>query len=314
MSLLANLFGLFRMGAGGTIEVTPEVLRETARIVERTFTNIDAQLDIVQSNITALNDDMFDGRAADEFRVRYITETRNLKDMTLLLQNFRNDLLRAADKFEAADRRLAGLGQSGSGGTGGEAPAAQVPAGEAPPATTETVNSNGQIGTTRITGALNEFDVEHNKAYLPRDGKTYCNIFAADFATAMGAEIPKTLQNGQFLDYLNANEMVSYLAGEYGYDVPQGEAVGWHELSTTDAARYAQDGYVVVVGGGGHMGIVRPESMPTGNLADMRIPQGQAAMADMRIAQAGASNFNNGPLLNGFGSVRDQVRFFVYKP
>jgi hypothetical protein len=46
-------------------------------------------------------------------------------------------------------------------------------------------------------------DVEHNFAFCPRDGMTFCNDYAAVFCAARGVRLPP----------LKANEQKAYLAG-----------------------------------------------------------------------------------------------------
>ena len=157
---------------------------------------------------------------------------------------------------------------------------------------------------------INSLDVTHASKYQAGDGKTYCNIFASDYAESMGAPLPKFLDwNGdKKIDrYLNANLMVEWLKGDFsegGSAVKQGPDLGWHSVGADEAAKLANQGSVVLAGWinpagtwtAGHMAVVRPESVP----------------GDIHIAQAGGSNFENGPVSQGFGN--REVEYFTYSP
>ena len=159
--------------------------------------------------------------------------------------------------------------------------------------------------------AIDKLDVEHNYRYHRNrqgENETYCNIFAMDYAHKMGAPLPEFLDwnNDKKVDrWMDANKMVQWLRGTFpegGGSVVQGPAQGWRTIDAASAAELSSKGYVVLAGyenthGIGHMAVVRPES----------------TLDNIRIAQAGATNFENGSLQQGFGTGR-KVEFFVYIP
>lgn len=166
---------------------------------------------------------------------------------------------------------------------------------------------------------IDSFNVESDWRYTPwRNGTTYCNIFAADVVNAVEGygkiyhdfrnhlrdeyPLPAQLSNGL---WLGANNMVRWLRGDITSGGPTAAQRGWTKVSKEDAVKYANEGFPTVVGwnnpgGIGHMGLLR-----AGN--DPATPTGQ-----LKIAQAGATNFSNGNLQNGFGN--RSVEFFVYIP
>lgn len=56
---------------------------------------------------------------------------------------------------------------------------------------------------------INQFGVETNPRYRPRNNNTYCNIFVWDVSSAMGAEIPHWINpnTGEAVDYNEYQEM-----------------------------------------------------------------------------------------------------------
>jgi hypothetical protein len=156
---------------------------------------------------------------------------------------------------------------------------------------------------------IDEFNVEKNPAYLPRDGKTYCNIFASDVAKSFNAPLPQWIDyntDGNPDDYLDANEMVQWLNGSYNkFGSLTGPQLGWKSVDAATAGQMANQGHVVIAGwynpgDTGHMAVVRPGSDESGNLAGIR------------IAQAGSSNVNNASLMDHFYP-NTKIEFFVYE-
>ena len=56
--------------------------------------------------------------------------------------------------------------------------------------------------------ALELLDVEHNARYRPADSKTYCNIYATDFAHACGYFLPRTWWLESAIDRFRAGDRV----------------------------------------------------------------------------------------------------------
>jgi hypothetical protein len=157
---------------------------------------------------------------------------------------------------------------------------------------------------------IRKLNVEQDERYRAGRkgiGDTYCNIYAMDYAREMGVPLPEYLKGGggKIYDYLDANEAVMWLRGDYQdrEGAPAGPAQGWRRIDANQAAEFASKGYVVIAGWqnptgrAGHMAVVRPDSQPDA----------------IRIAQAGANNFSNGALSDGFGN-HEPIEFFVHMP
>lgn len=114
-------------------------------------------------------------------------------------------------------------------------------------------------------------------------GGTWCNKFIAWVTAELGAPVP-------YGEYgTPANAMLAWL--EAGNS-------GWRRATREEAARYTIHGRLALVGyfnpeGPGHIALVLPHGEP------------------LRIAQAGRSCFNDGPLSDGFGSL--PVTFYVHE-
>ena len=146
---------------------------------------------------------------------------------------------------------------------------------------------------------INQFAVGSNPRYQPRDGNTYCNIFASDVTKAMGAEIPHWVDaNGNPTAQgkgreLDANDTNTWLN-------QHGEKNGWRKVSAEEAQKLANEGHPAVAswnnaGGIGHIAVVRPGEV-TGN--------------GPSIAQAGSKNFNDGHVYDSFPRGAE-VEYFV---
>lgn len=153
---------------------------------------------------------------------------------------------------------------------------------------------------------IRQFRVAENPRYRANQqgaGETYCNIYLRDVTQALGCEIPHVvnpqgerveLGHGQQQD---ANAMVRWM-NQYG------RGQGWKRVSDllarleANAGRpavalwFAQDPPYI-----GHVAILRP--------APADPVRGPA------IAQAGARNFDDGHLADGFGS-RGPVEYWVH--
>lgn len=152
---------------------------------------------------------------------------------------------------------------------------------------------------------IRQFHVAKNPRLIPRDGNTYCNIALWDFTRALGAEIPhwvdqqgRPARPGEPGAYeLDANGVATWLER-------CGGSYGWWRSTPAGALEAANAGRPAVAvwfnaGGIGHVAIVRP------GLAD--------PVRGVPIAQAGATNFDDGYLLDGFGqNAAWQVRFYTH--
>ncbi len=163
-----------------------------------------------------------------------------------------------------------------------------------------------------VTSVIDGLNVEGNGRYVKfRDGNpdtydTYCNLFAADVAAKLGAPLPLyvTDGNGNITRWLGATNMQEWLDGRL--NVPgsytQGPAQGWQRVDAVGAVNYANQGYVTVVAGHGHMAVVRPGGTPG------------VAAGDVPIAQAGEHNFNSGRVKDGWGRWTGEAQFYVFVP
>lgn len=151
---------------------------------------------------------------------------------------------------------------------------------------------------------IKQFRVATNPRYRPNQQgrqETYCNIFVWDVTRALGCEIPHwvgagggpaPVGQGRELD---ANGIAAWLQ-EWGRDF------GWRRVRDALALAEANAGRPAVAawynsGGIGHVAVVRP---------------GQAhSIRGVPIAQAGARNFDDGYLADGFGD-RGPIAFYVH--
>lgn len=151
---------------------------------------------------------------------------------------------------------------------------------------------------------IRQFRVAENYRYQANRQKqkeTYCNIFVWDVTRALGCEIPHWVADdgepsspdrGRELD---ANAVHAWLHH-------RGADFGWRRVDAAEALLWANMGRPAVaawlnVGGIGHVTMVRPgDPHPTRGLP---------------IAQAGARNFDDGFLADGFGA-RAGVEFWIH--
>jgi hypothetical protein len=190
-------------------------------------------------------------------------------------------------------------------------------------------NSPGNRDPNLYSSAINQFGVETNPRYTPRNNNTYCNIFVWDVTTAMDAEIPhwvdvktrepldvskyyELTRQGIIFDELNANEVVDWIDGS-------GANYGWHAVTAEEAQNLANRGNPAVAvwknpnagvpesqwkypkaGTAGHVAMIRP--------GEYSLTQGPA------IAQAGGDNTNSGRVSTNFyyGWKNDEVIYYVH--
>lgn len=283
------------------ILVRPTELRQISEQLRSSAKKISATLQAIDNDILSLKNDKFLGNRANAVQAHYAPKREALLKAKDIISHFSDDLQTAASNFEQADK---------SGVTAPAVPVApSIPA--APPTDVKPiippVSPANPAMVQKIKDLIHSMNVTGNSRYLPKNGDTYCNIFAMDFCKKMGIPLPEYLdwnKDGRIDDYLNANESISWLNGSYNKGgVQTGPQLGWKTVTADQAAQYASEGKVVVAGWinpdarlPGHMAIVRPEST-AGNI---------------QIAQAGGSNFEKGSVTKGFGS--RNVSYFVYSP
>jgi hypothetical protein len=163
-------------------------------------------------------------------------------------------------------------------------------------------NKKEERDSNIYNAALNQFGVETNPRYKPRNNNTYCNIYVWDATRAMNAEIPHWVDaNGNPMDVgkgreLNANGVVAWLRNH-------GNDHGWHAVSAEEAQSHANKGAPAVVvwanpnpGQSGHVAMVRP--------GEYSVDKGP------NIAQAGANNYNHTSVSQTFGDRK--VTYYVH--
>jgi len=146
--------------------------------------------------------------------------------------------------------------------------------------------SNALVSALRkpqdILDAVASVDPEGNPELQPgyAGGASWCNKFIALVTAKLGVPLPSNTL---------ANDMISYM--DAGND-------GWYQVSNASVAQSAaMVGKVAIAtyynfSGHGHMALVLPIDGP------------------VQIAQAGATNFNQGSLSRGFGFI--QAVFYVH--
>jgi hypothetical protein len=144
---------------------------------------------------------------------------------------------------------------------------------------------------------IEQFEVEENPRYAPREGKTYCNILVWDVTRAMDAEIPHwvnsagepTAHYGTDAHRQNCNAMHKWLH-------LFGPKYGWHRVNLEEALKSATEGSPSIAifynpSGNGHVVIIRPDSN------DPKVPL---------CAQAGKICFSKGTLIDAFGTIQPE--------
>lgn len=276
------------------ILVRPNELRQAAGQLRTQAKKISNAINLFDTAMTLLQGNQFMGNRANVLQRTYQPKRDALLRASALITEFATDLQRAADTFEHADK-----GQQG----GTHPPPVHAP----PPKTNPSPAPAPADSSTvkKIQDTIKNLKVTETSRYQPRDGKTWCNIFTMDYCKKMGVPLPEWLdfnKDGKIDDYLDANEATRWLKGTYDKgDTKEGPDMGWKTVSAEESVRLANSGKVVIAGwenpsGIGHMAVVRPESTPD----------------NIRIAQAGAKNFENGTLAQGFGN--RTPAFFVYDP
>jgi hypothetical protein len=131
---------------------------------------------------------------------------------------------------------------------------------------------------------------KYTEKYAPKDGKTYCNVFATLATTELGSKIPQKLANQQY-DWLRK----------------EGKEQGWEEVTAAKAQKLANDGRIVVASWQnpdpakhGHIAVVRP-------YAD----QPFSAEKGPRISQFGSRNRKDVYASETFGKRLPDTKFFA---
>lgn len=166
-------------------------------------------------------------------------------------------------------------------------------------------NWPGNRNSQEYAAVIDQFHVETNDRYVPRDKKTFCNIYVWDVTRAMGAELPHWVYaDGSPAEFGHGSELPASAVAEWL--AHHGPARGWRQVSAVDAQTLANEGYPVVAaydgepaGRTGHVAMVRP--------GEYDAVQGPA------IAQAGGKNLNQTTVRNGFGAdIQGEVHYWVH--
>lgn len=288
------------------IFVRPTELRKAASEMRSHAQRLDQALDAIEEILISLRGNQFLGHRADAVQAHYRQKKELFVQAERLVLAFAEDLDVAATNFEKADRSGSGTPSPSPAPQPEPAPAPTPTPSPSPEPTPQPVDGK-VIGVDKIKNTIKNMHVTTNPEYLRHDGNTYCNIFVMDTAKKLGIPLPEFLdwnKDGNIDDFLNANEAISWLDGSYNRGgAKTGVDMGWKQVSQAEAAQMSQNGSFVVAGWTnpnlskpGHMAIIRPES--TAN--------------NIRIAQAGANNYENAPIAKGFGD--RQVTYFVYAP
>jgi hypothetical protein len=152
-------------------------------------------------------------------------------------------------------------------------------------------NDSSTRSAANYSNVINQFAVQFNPRYTPRDSNgdgvtdTFCNIFAWDVTSAMGAPIPHWVDRLVYQQLTGSLPPNNASQGELTATLTalwlqsQGATNGWSQVSAADAQSDANLGRPVVVCGDGHIAIVRPGSINANGPT---------------TAQAGLYNFNLG--------------------
>jgi hypothetical protein len=163
--------------------------------------------------------------------------------------------------------------------------------------------------TDLLMRVIRQFNVVSNPRYTPANGLTYCNIFAWDVTSALGAEIPHwTYSNGDIAapfatgaSEMTANATVTWLANN-------GARYGWTKVTASQAQTNANQGKPAIAiwknptGASGHVAAVRYDT------TSFDATRGPA------IAQAGATNTEFTYVKNSFttGFAAGTVQYWMH--
>lgn len=165
------------------------------------------------------------------------------------------------------------------------------------PVDSPVTNAVGERSVEAYTAVVRAFDVELNPRYAPKNGVTWCNVFATDVMRAMGVALPhwalpddtpaEAQDQSRGARELTANDLYDWLMG------PPGRRHGWVEVGPRQAQDAANEGKPTVAiwkappTQHGHIAVVVPGAWPTGG---------------PWCAQAGAKNFVRAEATRCFGA------------
>lgn len=185
----------------------------------------------------------------------------------------------------------------------------------------EVFSDPGSRSAAQYIKCIEQFPVTtHARWQRNAQGRTACNIFAYDVSVAMKVPCPhwvdKTTRDPLALGPTGIpvqKENRLELSGNgicHWLQTTGVQKYGWRFCTLEEAAQNASKGFMTVAtwfnpgpdglpftndDGIGHIGVIRPSVFP-----------------NVRMAQAGASNFLNGSVANGFGTNPKIVNHMVY--
>lgn len=136
------------------------------------------------------------------------------------------------------------------------------------PASPPLRNAPGNRSRATYNAVIDQFAAGTNPRYAQkRDANnkivsTYCNIFAWDITSAMGAEIPHWIdKQGNPVGFNKGNELNANATNKWLHR--HGSRFGWRKVTLDDAVARANAGYPVVASwanpkGIGHIAVIRP--------------------------------------------------------
>ncbi len=186
-------------------------------------------------------------------------------------------------------------------------------------------NSSGQRDPNKYIEVLEQFDVQNSYPARYKPGgagndDTRCNIYAGDVMRAMGAALPTKgeLGKGQGSAGPNKDPMTAQAPLLYDFlngriqlvNSNDGAVGGWRRVDVNNPAdmnllkSHLESGKPAVASDPGHIAVLRPDGLPNQITKDN--------VSQLRVAQAGARNFNNSTLADsGYGGAF-QPEIFIH--
>jgi len=179
-------------------------------------------------------------------------------------------------------------------------------------------NSPENRNPSSYLAVIDQFDVENSYPvrYRPDpnspnsgDADTRCNIFAGDVMRAMGVPLPTKGELGVgHGPSLNTDPMTAN--AEHLYNWLSSGNNGWRRIDVNNPAdlellrNHLRAGKPALASDPGHIAVLRPDQLPD----QLSIPN----LGDIRIAQAGAYNYNDVALRDAAYGTKFQPDFFIH--
>jgi len=118
------------------------------------------------------------------------------------------------------------------------------------------LNESGMPATRKAEDVIEFLQVEKSSRYKPTASATFCNIYAYDYATLMGAYLPRVWWTTAALARLKNGEEVAPAYGQsvtelnanmlYQWFLTWGRDFGWRSVSANEAQEQANEGKCVI--------------------------------------------------------------------